>query len=142
MERKNWPMLVLSSSGTLSPIQLQKALFLIGEELSSDIDNEYYHFEPYDYGPFDSDIYRDCEELEREGFVVIDNPFYRAMRRYSLSNQGMELVDKLKEDIDERIIEEVDRIVLWTKSKSFPDLVRSIYEEYPEFKENSVFKDA
>ena len=73
----------------ITPVQLQKIAFLVGQECADFVPDSYYKFVPYDYGPFCIDIYRDAEILEEQGLVSIDfNPAggwkeYRATFRSS-----------------------------------------------------------
>ena len=54
----------------ISPVQLQKIAFLVGQECAEFVPNSYYKFVPYDYGPFCIEIYRDAKELERAGLSI------------------------------------------------------------------------
>ena len=55
----------------LSPVQLQKALFLLGKQFPSAVGEEFYNFVAYNYGPFDKSIYWDTEELAQQGYVSV-----------------------------------------------------------------------
>ena len=69
MTPKDWTLLVLASAGgPLSPVQLQKTLFLIDRNLSRAQRGvtRFYNFRAYDYGPFDSAIYTDAVILQTE----------------------------------------------------------------------------
>jgi uncharacterized protein len=72
--RKDWLLVALSESadGYLSPVQIQKALFLFRKGAEGRFDSsQFYDFAPYHYGPFSPDIYYDLEELEKRGLVQI-----------------------------------------------------------------------
>jgi hypothetical protein len=68
MERKHWTLLVLAAAGgdPLTPVQLQKTLFLLEKERPEVSGRNYYRFTPYAYGPFDSRVYADAEILASE----------------------------------------------------------------------------
>src|SRR5580658_189044 len=89
---KDWTLLVIAAGGgaPLSPVQLQKSLFLIGENLTASqlCVKKFYPFRPYDYGPFNAQIYRDAEELDFEGFIVVSSDS-RPYRRYSVTDGGL-----------------------------------------------------
>ncbi len=56
MDRKEWNLLVLAAAGgePFQPVQLQKALFLLSRKIPpSFLGPDFYHFEPYNFGPFD-----------------------------------------------------------------------------------------
>jgi hypothetical protein len=67
MVPKDWTLLGLAAARgqSLQPVHLQKALFLLGRELTLDqlrVDR-FYQFEPYDYGPLCSAVYADADAL-------------------------------------------------------------------------------
>ena len=140
MERQDWLILVLARGGSLSPVQIQKALFLLGREAPEAVADSFYNFQPYDYGPFDASIYTDAFELQAQGLVAIENPASRGWRRYSLTGDGQEKAQGLEAGIDEGTLVALSSTLSWVKRQSFSDLVRTIYENYPEFKVNSVFR--
>src|SRR5438477_13056735 len=102
MTPKDWTLLVIAAAGgrDVSPVQLQKALFLLGEKLSLPED-ERYKFKPYDYGPFCVTVYDDAEQLRREGLVVIEHAL--PYRRYSVSPEVLEQADRLRKRLDARV---------------------------------------
>ena len=120
----------------ITPVQLQKIAFLVGQECANYVPDSYYKFVPYDYGPFCIDIYRDAEILEEQGLVSIDyNPAggwkeYRATFRSS---------DADTSSIPEIVADYIETAVNWAMELSFRELVSSIYHHYPEYRENSIF---
>ena len=62
MTRQDWLLLVLAAADgkPLSPLQLQKSLFLVGYDLARLVGSDFYTFRPFDYGPFDAAVYRDA----------------------------------------------------------------------------------
>ena len=71
MERKDFLlMMVAAGAMPVTPVQLQKCLFLLGENLQEEIPNPFYAFEPYHYGPFDAEVYSDADHLENQGLLV------------------------------------------------------------------------
>jgi len=140
MNKQELLLLVLDIGGSLSPIQLQKTLFLIGTELSDIAPEEFYEFAPYDYGPFNPEIYSDVEILSLEGLAQIDNPLMRGWRRYGLTGEGTQKAREIADALDPELLDRLEEKVAWVKKQSFTSLVRSIYEKYPEYSVNSVFK--
>ena len=53
-----------------SPVQLQKAVFLVIKAGLAGLPAEAYDFQPYHYGPFDINIYHDAEALHEEGALL------------------------------------------------------------------------
>ena len=68
LTRQDWLLLALSKSpcGAMSPVQIQKAMFLFGREAGDAVGTDFYSFQPYDYGPFDAAIYADLAAQENE----------------------------------------------------------------------------
>src|SRR5437773_8648050 len=66
MSRRDWLLVALTEAGDrgLSPVQIQKTMFLFKNGTDRVLDeDQFYDFRPYNYGPFDSQIYRDLEDL-------------------------------------------------------------------------------
>lgn len=119
----------------LDRAQLQKAVFLVGEEFDERLPSNFYHFRPYMYGPFAQEVYSDIERLY-DGLVVemlagkLGRPCYRLAPNASTG------LCALPKDLESGI----RQIVRWvTRMSSFDELVRAIYYLYPEQRENSVF---
>jgi hypothetical protein len=125
----------------VSPVQLQKSLFLIDKNLSPAQrgGGAFYNFRAYDYGPFDSAIYSDADLLEAEGLVTITDP-QQSHRTYSVTPTGMDRANALRDERPAAVIAYLDKVVQWVRGRSFSDLVRAIYEQYPEMRVNSVFR--
>ncbi len=141
----DWVLLAIDASPrkSLSPVQLQKALFLFSRNLndSQRRTDGFYNFEPYDYGPFDRAVYDDAEALRASGNIVIDSPTSTGRRRYSATPGGSQSAAVIRKSIEPEVQEYLDRAVGWVGSLSFNGLVKAIYNEYPEMRANSVFQD-
>lgn len=139
MRRRDWVLAVLGAAKgeAVTPVQLQKALFLLEKECPQIGRRSYYHFAPYAYGPFDSTIYTDAEELAAEGVVAI-TPSEYGPRVYRATEAGVSRAERLPPDAS--IQEAVHRIVAYVRSLSFQQLVAAIYRKYPEMRVNSVFR--
>lgn len=143
MTRKDWTLLVVAAAGgkAVSPVQLQKTLFLLSRNLSPEdlgVDR-LYDFEPYDYGPFDGAIYQDAERLEEEGYVAIDQAGSR-FRSYRATPEGLDRADRLRAKLNPKAVAYLDRIITWVASLSFNQLLEAVYKAYPEMAKNSVFR--
>ena len=143
LTRQDWLLLALSKSpdGRMSPVQIQKALFLFGQEAGTLIGTVFYSFEPYDYGPFDAAIYDDLRRMKREGHVAEEWRPCRSWKNYMITKPGRDVALGLEKDAEARLNEFLGRIVEWVKGRSFSDLLRSVYAAYPDFAVNSVFRD-
>ena len=142
MDRKDYLLAVLATSGdgSFTPVQIQKLLFLLDKEVPDRIGGPHFHFIPYDYGPFDSEVYDALEQLTSERFVDIDYTLGTRRRVYRLTGSGRErgtsVLDRLPPDLKGSI----EALSAWVRSLSFEQLVAGIYQRYPEMKVRSVFR--
>ena len=121
----------------LTPAQLQKVAFLLGKQFPDEVPDDYYEFIKYAYGPFSADVYRDAEELERQGKVSITVNKRGGWREYSVTVRGyLAKVEDVPEDVEKYI----GKTVSWARGLSFQKLIRAIYTAFPEYAENSVFR--
>ncbi len=132
--------LAVSKGKVHTPVQIQKLLFLIDKNIPAMVQGPHFNFKPYDYGPFDRDVYTILEKLALEGLVEIIESG-QSWKKYALTLRGNELGQQVLSSIEEKgqqFIKEISDFVL---SLSFPQLVSAIYKAYPEMKQNSVFRD-
>lgn len=127
----------------LTPIQLQKALFLVGQEMPAhwkDFPEDFYSFEPYHYGPFDPEIYDDALYLTEEGLVHSLPSKKGRWNESVITIVGTKRAEELKDEVPQHLSTWVGEVVEWTQSLSFAALVRAIYARYPTYQENSIFR--
>ena len=142
LTRQDWLLLALSKTpgGAMSPVQIQKSLFLFGQEVGGSISTKFYSFEPYDYGPFDAAIYVDLRRMTNEGLVRGEWSPGQSRKSYPITRSGLKAALRLENGANARLTEFLGRIVVWVKGRSFSELLRSVYTAYPEFAVNSVFR--
>jgi len=142
MKRHEWVLLVIAAAGGegLSPVQLQKSLFLIRQNCKRAVGPGFYKFIPFDYGPFNPDIYSDAEDLEAEGLVTISRRPGQRWVEYAATPKGIERARSLEEDLPEPVVTYIREVVAWARRQSFNQLVSAIYQQYPEYRKNSVFQ--
>ena len=120
----------------LTPAQLQKVAFRVGMECSQYMPDDYYSFQKYGYGPFSAEIYKDTEQLEREGKIRIAIHPRGGWREYAATVRGYKTeLENMPEAVSTFIVDKVR----WARELSFPELVREVYRLYPAYRENSVF---
>ncbi|MGD0208024.1 MAG: hypothetical protein ABSC89_10500 [Verrucomicrobiota bacterium] len=142
MDKKTIILAALASADgvTYTPVQIQKMLFLIDKQIPTFVGGPHFHFEPYDYGPFDAEIYVCLEQLSQEKLIEIVREEGLRWNKYRLTPEGYqkgivllgELMDEAK-----KYIQDVNAFV---RKLSFAELVASIYKAFPEMKVNSVFR--
>src|SRR5262249_3878533 len=126
--------------GLHSPVQIQKTLFLIDTEIPKLVGGPYFDFQPYDYGPFDKDVYDALEELTRGQLVEVDTAAGLRWRRYRLTDAGQEKGMKALQSMARPARQYITDVSKFVRSLSFDQLVSAIYKAYPEMKVNSVFR--
>jgi uncharacterized protein YwgA len=132
-------MLSLAEGNPYSPVQIQKAMFILSREGAEIFDVESrYDFQPYDYGPFDKDVYSEIEVLAGAGLAVI-GVTGELRRSYTASETGRAAAEPLRRKISPEQLAFAQKISSFVRRLSFADLVSAIYKAYPEMKENSVF---
>src|SRR3989442_2578847 len=71
--RADWTLLSIASSRRgLSPAQLQKSLYLLGEAFPNELGPDFYKFRSINAGHFSQQIYTDAEALAKQGLVLIE----------------------------------------------------------------------
>jgi hypothetical protein len=142
LERKAFVLAAMAASkGALhTPVQVQKLFFVIDRKVGSLVGGPHFNFEPYDYGPFDRDLYRTLDELSCAGLVevVVDEDIRR--RRYRLTPTGQLEGQLALEKLPEQVSVYLTRLSEFIRSLSFGELVSAIYKEFPEMKANSIFQ--
>jgi len=135
--------LATEPGASYAPVQVQKLFFLLDENASGSLGGPQFAFEPYDYGPFDKDVYRELEELQRLGLVNIASVYAGSgsRRHYSLTPAGVLEGQKALSVIPAPIRDYMTNLSAWVRSLSFAQLVGSIYKAYPHMRENSIFQD-
>jgi uncharacterized protein YwgA len=141
LSNKDWMLLVLFYAGSvgLSPVKLQKSLFLLQKAFHQEIGN-FYAFKPYNYGPFDARIYVNADELVTDGLVskvTMDHSW----STYVITKPGLVKAKTLLKVTDKKIIKYIKQLIRWMQPLSFEVLISSVYKKYPEYKKNSVFID-
>lgn len=141
LTRKDWTLLAVEAAGVqgLSPVQLQKTLFLLGKEMPEAVGNAFYQFQPYHYGPFDHGVYADAEQLAKAGEVEITHRKGENWNRYVITRDGTVRASFVKREAP-AAFEYVCRLVEWVHGQTFQSLVTAIYAKYPEMRKNSVFQ--
>lgn len=143
MRRADVVLAILASAEgqPLTPVQLQKAAFLLDRNLPDLIDDgPTFHFEPYDYGPFDKAVYDEASQLAFRGLAQISHAQWGRWYLYQASPHGLESGNALLRQLPENIFSYIENVTSWVRSQSFASLVKSIYDQYPEMRANSIFQ--
>jgi hypothetical protein len=126
--------------GAFTPVQIQKALFLASDRAPEAFESAY-EFQPYDYGPFDRQVYLDIEALERRGVAQINQAPGSRWKTYAATGDGKIEGVCLQQYLTGPQLELFQRIVTLVRNLSFNELVSAIYRAYPDMRARSVFRD-
>lgn len=118
------------------PVRVQKLFFLIDREIPELIDGPHFDFEPYDYGPFDAQVYKELDALVTQGDVDVDTA--KRYRRYALTKAGYAEGAKTLHDCSAPAARYLGDVARWIRSVSFRQLLSAIYRQYPEMAANSI----
>lgn len=139
--RQEWLLMALAhrKGQPMTPAQIQKAMFLMAAEAPHLVGQGFYNFVPYNYGPFDANVYHDLDVLAERGLVTGDSFPGRSWRMYAVTPAGLVEAARAEQAANHQGVGYLEKVVDWVSSMSFPQLVRAIYAKYPKYKANSVF---
>ena len=121
-----------------SPVQVQKLLFLIDREAADLVAGPHFSFVPYNYGPFDSAVYRVLEDLDDHELATVRSDSWRRM--YGLTPLGQKEGERLLDTLPEQAQAYIRQASTFVRSLNFSQLVSAIYKAYPEMRKNSVIR--
>jgi uncharacterized protein (DUF488 family) len=110
---------VLQLNGPTNKLRLTKLLFLIKQTFTTNEWSLMYDFVPYQYGPYSFELSNNLWSMERNGMIKVDG------NQVSLSD-GSAPTKKLEPSRASGVIDEYKEI-------SDRDLLRTIYNKYPEY---------
>jgi len=140
LSRQEYVLAALASAGDASfePVHVQKLFFLLDERIGPRLGGKYFDFQPYDYGPFDRDVYDELSILRAEGCVLVDQD-WRGLRRYHLTPDGAQRGRAHLQSLPHDVQAEVSKYSAWVVEQSFTSLVSAVYKAFPAMRANSVF---
>lgn len=121
-----------------SPAQVQKLFFLIDKNIAEDVSGPHFDFQPYNYGPFDKEVYEVLEGLEKEGLAEIVQ--LHRWKEYRLTENGQIKGNKLLNALPVKAKDYIKKLSEFVRQLNFTQLVSAIYKAYPEMRANSVFQ--
>src|SRR5258708_5504089 len=93
MNRRDLVLAVLAASQgrSLTPVQMQKAAFLVTTNIPQVVtEGPLFNFVPYDYGPFDKDVYAEAHALAACGEAVVAPSAQGGWNTYGGTAQGLQ----------------------------------------------------
>ncbi len=135
--KAKWILAMLRVS-PLDRIHIMKGLFLLWKRAGEIPD--YFHFEPYLYGPCSFEVYDVLAIMENEGLIV--QPSHPVLRweAYYLTERGRKEAERAIREMDPPLRERLEEITREVNRLGFYALLKRVYDEAPEFAVNSVMK--
>jgi uncharacterized protein YwgA len=135
--KAKWILAMLRIS-PLDRIHIMKALFLLQRRAGEIPD--YFHFEPYLYGPCSFEVYDVLAALEAEGLVV--QPLHPIPQwvAYYLTERGKKEAERAARELTPELMQKLEEVTREVSRLGFYELLKRVYDEAPEFAVNSVFK--
>ena len=125
---------------SFTPVQIQKLIFLIDEELAEDLGGKLFRFRPYNYGPFDRELYYLLDALVESGDVELVSVLGQRWSKFRATDQGQNKGIRSLEQLEPWVRKAIKVYSNWVQSLSFTQLISAIYKKYPGMKANSVFQ--
>jgi hypothetical protein len=142
MDRRDLVLAILAASDgrQYTPAQLQKAVFLVSRNMPQIVQGTGFHFVPYDYGPFDADVYNEAAILHHSGEAIIAPSGTGRWNTYAATESGVTRGRALLRALTAPAQQYLTDVSAWVRAQSFSSLVKSIYDTYPEMRANSIFR--
>ena len=102
---------------------IQATTVVLDENVAKQISGSYFDFQPYDYGPYDKDVYIELNQLEKERLVEIITPTVQGVRSFRLTNEGQQAGNEVLGEFPEPIQQYIRDVVNFVRSLSFAELV-------------------
>jgi uncharacterized protein len=142
LTKRDWLILLLAYKGehgsALDPVRIQKGIFLMSQE-GVIPKAERYEFEPYHYGPYSFELRGDADNLVRQDLADKLAVSGYTWGRYRLTDEGIDYATKLIEDVGTETAKKVFAVKQMITGQNFAQLLRDVYDRYPDFAQNSLF---
>jgi hypothetical protein len=137
MKPKLW--LLLALEGDVDPIRIQKTMFLFAMEAGAPASDRY-RFEPYNWGPLSTQIYRDLEALSSAGLVEAVPVPGATYSRYRRTPKGTSIARVAALDADPHAVQFLSEHGSRLLRTDFDTMLREVYDKYPEYATKSLFR--
>ncbi len=141
IRRESMVMAAMAAAGSgvsFDPVRIQKLLFLVDQECGALVKGPYFNWEPYLYGPFDKDVYEVLRELAKQGKARHESSYVDV---YRLTQAGWEEGARTLRDLPGTVSKFLEECAAWMLKRSFPQILASIYQAYPEMAVNSLMPE-
>ena len=125
VSRDDWTLVSIASSlRGLTPVQLQRSLYLLGTAFANELGPDFYRFRSINAGHFCGQIYTDADALAKQGLVLIEVSEEQGWQHYSATSAGIQRAKALEERLSAPALRYLHRVVEWARSRSVDQLGR------------------
>ena len=145
LTKLEWIMALLFAPGQTGKIRepiegrlkIMKELFVIERELKP---SNFYSFNPYLYGAYSREVFKDLSELLRNNLIKVTNEYKEGYGTYTLTEKGEEMIAEKYRLLSEDVRKKIEEIKKELNNLSFLELLTKVYGKYPEFAKNSMVR--
>ena len=135
-------LLQLIGDDPIDPIRIQKGMFLFAKTANAPRAQRY-DFVPYNWGPCSFEIYEDLDDLLERGHIEeirVPGASWNKYRRTDKGHSAASTVTRSKRPAIRRLSTALSRIRSDIQTKSFEQLLKSVYADYPDYASKSLFR--
>lgn len=123
--RRGWLLLAIAVSGAsgLSPIQLQRSLFLVCQKREEQVGPDFYEFEANGSGPASAALYVDIDALVTAEYIVKEWVPESSCSTFRLSDAGRAWAADFRQKMKKETLAALEDAVAWVKEQSYLELV-------------------
>jgi DNA-binding PadR family transcriptional regulator len=113
----------MSGASGLSPVQLQRSLFLVCQKREEQVGPHVYEFEPTGSGPASAAIFADMDALVTAEYIVKEWVPESSCSTFRLSEAGRARAADFRRKMKKEALEGLEDAVAWVKEQSYLELV-------------------
>jgi DNA-binding PadR family transcriptional regulator len=123
--RRGWLLLAVAVSGAsgLSPVQLERSLFLVCQKREEHVGPDFYGFESNGSGPASPALYVDIDALVTAEYVVKEWVPESSCSIFRLSEAGRAWAADFRRKMKKEALAGLEDAVAWVKEQSYQEMV-------------------
>lgn len=123
--RRGWLLFAVSVAGPsgLSPVQLQRSLFLVCQKREELVGPDFYEFESNGSGPVSLALYADIDLLVTAEYIVKEWVPESSCSIFRLSGAGRARVADFRRKMKKEALGSFEDAVAWVKEQSYQEMV-------------------
>jgi uncharacterized protein len=105
---------------------------LLDKKIPDHVGGPHFDFQPYDYGPFDKNVYGELEKLARSRLTEVEHHPNLGWNGYRLAPGGLQRGNAALRSMPPEVGNYVKELSHWVRSLRFAELITAVYKEFPE----------